>query len=218
MHDVGCGIAPGARARPEGVPGIAPLDLPDRPVNAVQEQLPRLRDLAPGNYELAVAIVTPETQAPAIRLAIGGRSDDNWYPVSHLRVSRWRRIVSLPSLRAHAPGRHRPLRGSEAGAHEHAGALGCAPAPRRRHPATRHDAASRERLRCAPPIESAHPAAAAAPHPRTSATTVRQWSQPSRRHHRWIGAQEPRGNARWFAGPVVALPLLCHHLGELRVK
>ncbi len=39
-----------------------------------------------GTYELAIGIVDPVSQAPAVRLAIGGRDADGWYPVSRVRV------------------------------------------------------------------------------------------------------------------------------------
>jgi hypothetical protein len=52
----------------------------------VRETLPLPRDLAPGRYQLAVAIVAPSTGEPALRLAIRGRSTDGWYRVSELQV------------------------------------------------------------------------------------------------------------------------------------
>jgi hypothetical protein len=48
---------------------------------------PTPRDLAPGRYELALAVVDPATRAPAVRLAIAGRADDGWYPLSHVEVT-----------------------------------------------------------------------------------------------------------------------------------
>ncbi|MCD6443467.1 DUF4832 domain-containing protein [Candidatus Bathyarchaeota archaeon] len=42
--------------------------------------------LQPGLYELAVAIVDPATETPAIRLAIAGRAKDGWYPLSQIKV------------------------------------------------------------------------------------------------------------------------------------
>jgi len=43
-------------------------------------------DLKPDTYELQVAIVDPATGGPVIKLAIEGRQDDGWYPVSKLTV------------------------------------------------------------------------------------------------------------------------------------
>ncbi len=37
-------------------------------------------------YELALAIVDPDTKQPAIRLAIEGRAEDGWYPLSRIDV------------------------------------------------------------------------------------------------------------------------------------
>lgn len=48
-------------------------------------QLPN--QLHPGDYELAVGVMDLEKK-PVIRLAIGGRSDDGWYPLSRIRVAR----------------------------------------------------------------------------------------------------------------------------------
>lgn len=46
------------------------------------------QDLAPGTYELSVAMLDPFTLQPGIRLAIEGRGNDGWYPLGNLRVSR----------------------------------------------------------------------------------------------------------------------------------
>jgi hypothetical protein len=43
-------------------------------------------NLAPGEYGLQLAVVDPATNEPVVRLAIGGRRDDGWYPISRLRV------------------------------------------------------------------------------------------------------------------------------------
>jgi hypothetical protein len=37
-------------------------------------------------YDLAVAIVEPSTGVPAVRLAIAGRTDSGWYPLSQVEV------------------------------------------------------------------------------------------------------------------------------------
>jgi hypothetical protein len=42
--------------------------------------------LPPGSYELALAIVHPNTETPAVRLAIEGRAPDGWYPLSRIAV------------------------------------------------------------------------------------------------------------------------------------
>ena len=41
-----------------------------------------------GHYELAVGIVDPRDQKPAVRLAIAGRDAEGWYPVSEVEVGR----------------------------------------------------------------------------------------------------------------------------------
>jgi hypothetical protein len=42
-------------------------------------------DLPSGDYSLAVAVVEPETKEPVVRLAIAGRRDDGWYPLSRVK-------------------------------------------------------------------------------------------------------------------------------------
>jgi len=43
-------------------------------------------DIPAGNYELAVGILAPHNRTPAVKLAIEGRGDDGWYPLSHVEV------------------------------------------------------------------------------------------------------------------------------------
>jgi len=43
-------------------------------------------DLKPGEYSLQVAIVRPDTKEPVVKLAIEGRGDDGWYPLSEVTV------------------------------------------------------------------------------------------------------------------------------------
>jgi hypothetical protein len=58
--------------------------LPGRTKIAETLKLPE--DLKPGRYELALAVVDPLTHEPAIRLAIAGRAEDGWYPLSRIEV------------------------------------------------------------------------------------------------------------------------------------
>ncbi len=44
------------------------------------------REVKPGRYELALAVVEPETENPAVRLAITGRAKDGWYRLSTFEV------------------------------------------------------------------------------------------------------------------------------------
>jgi len=41
---------------------------------------------APGDYELALAVIDPRTQQPAIRLAIEGRDQDGCYALGRVTV------------------------------------------------------------------------------------------------------------------------------------
>ena len=45
-------------------------------------------DLPEGSYELQVGIVSRETREPKVRLAIGGRTPDGWYPIGPITVER----------------------------------------------------------------------------------------------------------------------------------
>ncbi len=63
-----------------------PPDLPPgKPVRVVDKiRLPA--ELPPGDYTLAVGIVTAENLQPVIRLAIEGRAEDGWYPLSRITI------------------------------------------------------------------------------------------------------------------------------------
>ena len=52
----------------------------------ITELLKVPENLKPGQYELALAVVDPITRNPAIRLAIEGRAEDGWYPLSRIEV------------------------------------------------------------------------------------------------------------------------------------
>ena len=54
----------------------------------VEEALALPGDLAAGEYGLALGVVDPKTGAPAVRLAIEGRTEDGWYPLSRVVVRR----------------------------------------------------------------------------------------------------------------------------------
>lgn len=43
-------------------------------------------DLKPGEYDLALAILDPQTGQPKVKLAIEGRAPDGWYPMGKLQV------------------------------------------------------------------------------------------------------------------------------------
>ena len=53
---------------------------------AVTAELAIPADLPKGEYELSVGVVHPETHVAEVRLAIAGRDEVGWYPVSKLRV------------------------------------------------------------------------------------------------------------------------------------
>jgi hypothetical protein len=43
-------------------------------------------DMPPGEYDLAIALVDPQTREPKVRLAIEGRGTDGWYTLGKIRV------------------------------------------------------------------------------------------------------------------------------------
>ena len=44
--------------------------------------------LEPGRYQLSVALVDPAARLPTVKLAITGRAEDGWYPLSPVDVVR----------------------------------------------------------------------------------------------------------------------------------
>jgi hypothetical protein len=64
--------------------------------NSIRDWLPGVQEtewsleldkgIRAGRYELAVGVVDPLNNRPAVRLAIAGRDTAGWYPVSHLEV------------------------------------------------------------------------------------------------------------------------------------
>lgn len=50
------------------------------------ESVPVPESFKPGPYDLSLAVVDPATRNPAVRLAIAGRADDGWYPLSRVIV------------------------------------------------------------------------------------------------------------------------------------
>lgn len=44
------------------------------------------QSIAAGDYDVAIGVVDPANRKPAVRLAIGGRDDTGWYPVSRVSV------------------------------------------------------------------------------------------------------------------------------------
>ncbi len=68
---------------PENVP-----DLPPGETHEVHDSITLPADLAPGDYTLAIGIVGVKSETPVVRLAIAGRDQDGWYPLSTLKVVR----------------------------------------------------------------------------------------------------------------------------------
>jgi hypothetical protein len=53
----------------------------------VEASFPVPASLTPDRYEIAIGIVEPQGNTPAVRLAIEGRDTQGWYPISNVDVS-----------------------------------------------------------------------------------------------------------------------------------
>jgi len=63
-------------------------DLPDGPVADAADEIALPADLAPGEYRLLLGVVGEDAARPVVRLAIEGRDDDGWYPLSRIEIRR----------------------------------------------------------------------------------------------------------------------------------
>jgi hypothetical protein len=64
-----------------------PADLPPGEVVPISDNVVLPADLAPGQYVLSIAVVGQD-EKPVVRLAIKGRADDGWYPLSKVTVKK----------------------------------------------------------------------------------------------------------------------------------
>ena len=64
-----------------------PPDLPPGDVVSVVDRVMLPPDMPPGTYNLAIAVVGEQTSKPVLRLAVKGRADDGWYPLSKIEVA-----------------------------------------------------------------------------------------------------------------------------------
>jgi hypothetical protein len=65
-----------------------PKDLPPGDAHEVNESITLPNEIKPGTYTLSVAVVALEDAKPVVRLGIKGRSEDGWYPLSKIIVTR----------------------------------------------------------------------------------------------------------------------------------
>jgi len=63
-----------------------PPDLPPGEIVDVADAVTVPEILSPGRYRLAIGIVAEDTSEPVVRIAIDGRSEDGWYPLSEVEV------------------------------------------------------------------------------------------------------------------------------------
>ena len=65
-----------------------PADLPPGEVVDVADSIRLPDNLSPGIYKLSIAVVGENDTEPVVQLGIEGRSDDGWYPLSTLTISK----------------------------------------------------------------------------------------------------------------------------------
>ena len=65
-----------------------PADLPPGTIVEVADTINLPGDLSPGTYTLSLAVVGQEDTKPMVQLAIKGRADDGWHPLSKMRIVR----------------------------------------------------------------------------------------------------------------------------------
>jgi hypothetical protein len=65
-----------------------PTDLPPGEVHDVVDTIRLPDDLLPGSYALSLAVVDQADTKPVVQLGIKGRSEDGWYPLSRLTISK----------------------------------------------------------------------------------------------------------------------------------
>ncbi len=64
-----------------------PDDLPPGEVNDVADTIRLPDDLSPGTYKLSIAVVGENDTEPVVQLAVEGRSEDGWHPLSTVTIS-----------------------------------------------------------------------------------------------------------------------------------
>lgn len=79
-------LMPGQTAQFSGDFLDRPPELPPGEPVTMETDLRVPATLPPGEYEVAVAVLDEDGQTPAIRLAIVGREDDGWYPLSRISI------------------------------------------------------------------------------------------------------------------------------------
>ena len=65
-----------------------PADLPAGDIVDVADSIKLPKDLSPGKYKLAIAVVGEKDTEPVIQLGIEGRDKNGWYPLSTLKIVR----------------------------------------------------------------------------------------------------------------------------------
>ena len=63
-----------------------PPELPLGDIVEVADRIELPTDMPPGRYRLAIGVVYKDSSEPIVRLAIKGRAEDSWYPLSEVEV------------------------------------------------------------------------------------------------------------------------------------
>jgi len=63
-----------------------PDDLPPGEIVSVADSILLPADMPGGTYSLSIAVVEEKSERPVVRLAIKGRADDGWYPLSKISL------------------------------------------------------------------------------------------------------------------------------------
>ena len=65
-----------------------PPDLPPGPIADVADRVVVPADVPAGLYRLAIGIVGEQTPEPVVQLGIEGRTQDGWYPLSEIEITK----------------------------------------------------------------------------------------------------------------------------------
>ncbi len=65
-----------------------PPDLPPGEVVEEKDSVVLPVEMPAGTYQLALAVVEPQSSKPVVRLAIRGRAEDGWYPLGKLKINK----------------------------------------------------------------------------------------------------------------------------------
>jgi len=65
-----------------------PVDLPPGEIYDIKDSIALPADLKQGKYRFSVGIVGVDSDKPVVQLGIKGRTNDGWYPLSEITITR----------------------------------------------------------------------------------------------------------------------------------